>query len=157
MTATGLEPAPADASLVYDHHVPLLFGVAFFAVIVWLIAKAVKKNQQANIWALAGVGAAGPGGRRGRALVLQASRQSSLINTGGGRFESRSMTLDVEVPGHPPFQSSGTFRVPRGFVEAVPGASLEVSVDPNNPSNLEVLGPGGFSGPWIKYGPPNAY
>jgi hypothetical protein len=135
---------------------PVLFAIVCFAVMIWFISASAKRRRS-QMWADSGMGAARPNELRGRALVLKASRQSTLVTTMGGRYESRSMTLDVEVPGLPPFQTSGVFRVPRGIVEAISGASLEVSVDPNNPSSLEVLGPGGFSGPWLQYGPPNAY
>jgi hypothetical protein len=47
--------------------------------------------------------------------------------------------------------------VPRGFVEPIPGSSLEVAVDPKNPRVLVVLGPGGFTGPWLRVGVPFPY
>jgi hypothetical protein len=79
------------------------------------------------------------------------------VTLGGRRFERRGMTLDVEIPGRPPFIASGNFLVPRGIVEATPGASLELAVHPTNQSRIAVLGPGGFTGPWLNYGPPNSY
>jgi hypothetical protein len=82
---------------------------------------------------------------------------SSGVTMNGRRFESRRMTLDVEIPGRPPFVATGTFLVPRGIVEALPGSSLELMVHPTNSSQITVLGPGGFTGPWLRYGPPNAY
>jgi hypothetical protein len=34
---------------------------------------------------------------------------------------------------------------------------LELVVHPTDMSQVTVLGPGGFTGPWLSYGPPNAY
>ncbi len=96
-------------------------------------------------------------GLRGRALVLTAWSMAPGVTIGARRFERRQMTLDVEVEGRPPYEVSGQFLVPRGVVEPIPGASLDVAVDPGNPSNLVVLGPGGFTGPWLNLGAPQPY
>ena len=77
------------------------------------------------------------------------------MRVGMRRFEMRTMTLDVEVPGREPFVMQGTYLCPRG-VEPVPGAALDVALDPRG-NNLVVLGPGGFTGPWINMGPPQPY
>jgi hypothetical protein len=97
------------------------------------------------------------GGLRGRALVLKSSQTVTGVTVGGRRFQSRTMTLDIELHGTRPFVVSGTFLVPRGLVEPIPGCSLEVSVDPKNRQNIAVLGPGGFTGPWLRIGPPALY
>jgi hypothetical protein len=96
-------------------------------------------------------------GVRARGLVLTSNRVSSAVTVNGRRFERRSMTLDVEIPGRAPFVTSGSFLVPRGIVEALPGSSLELAIDPTDASQITVLGPGGFTGPWLKLGPPNPY
>jgi hypothetical protein len=98
-----------------------------------------------------------PRGLAARGLVLTCARVSTGVTIAGRRFESRQMTLDVEIPGRPPYQATGTFLVPRGVVEAIPGSSLELVVHPKNMGRITVLGPGGFTGPWLNYGPPNTY
>jgi hypothetical protein len=103
------------------------------------------------------VGRASAPGLRARGLVLACDRVSSGVTMNGRRFEQRRMTLDVEIPGRAPFVATGTFLVPRGIVEAIPGSSLELAVHPTNMSQITVLGPGGFTGPWLNYGPPNSY
>jgi hypothetical protein len=97
------------------------------------------------------------GSVRARGLVLTCNRVSSGVTINGRRFEQRGMTLDVEIPGRPPFVATGTFLVPRGIVEALPGSSLELDVHPTNMNQITVLGPGGFTGPWLNFGPPNTY
>jgi hypothetical protein len=89
--------------------------------------------------------------------VLSSFQASSAVTISGRRFERRTMTLDVEIPGQAPFITNGTFLIPRGIVEATPGSSLELAVDPGNMRQITVLGPGGFTGPWLNYGPPNTY
>jgi hypothetical protein len=82
---------------------------------------------------------------------------STGVTINGRRFERRTMTLDVEIPGRAPFITNGVFLVPRGIVEATPGSSLELAVHPTKMSQIAVLGPGGFTGPWLNFGPPNTY
>ncbi|HEY5372544.1 MAG TPA: hypothetical protein VIK01_02615 [Polyangiaceae bacterium] len=96
-------------------------------------------------------------GLRGRGLVLSCAQLGTGVTLNGRRFEKRTMTLDVEIPGREPYVSTGDFLVPRGVAETIPGASLDVAVDARNQNQILVLGPGGFSGPWIRVGPPAPY
>ncbi len=92
-----------------------------------------------------------------RGLVLTSAQVAVGVTMNMRRFERRMMTLDVEIPGRAPYICTGSFLIPRGLVEATPGASLELAVDPRNPNNIVVLGPGGFTGPWLNVGPPQPY
>ena len=96
-------------------------------------------------------------GVRARGLVLACDRTSLGLTANGRRFEKWTMTLDIEVPGREPYLSTGNFLVPRGVVETLPGASLDVAVNPSKPHQIAVLGPGGFTGPWLRVGPPAPY
>ena len=93
----------------------------------------------------------------GRGLVLASAQVCTGTTVNGRRFEQRNMTIDVEIPGQPPYVTRGLFLVPRGQGEGIPGSSLDISVDPSNPDRLTILGPGGFSGPWQWTGSPNSY
>jgi hypothetical protein len=96
-------------------------------------------------------------GVRARGLVLACNRVPHGLTAKGRRFEKWTMTLDIEVPGREPYVSTGDFLVPRGIVETVPGASLDLAVNPSKPNQVAVLGPGGFTGPWLRVGPPAPY
>lgn len=97
-------------------------------------------------------------GVRGRALVLASSNIAVGFRIGMRRFERRTMTLEVEIPGREPFIAQGTYPVPRGLVEPIPGSSLDVAIDARGTGQLAVLGPGGFTGPWLNVGgPPQPY
>jgi hypothetical protein len=96
-------------------------------------------------------------GVRGRALVLASTNIAVGFRINMRRFERRTMTLEVEIPGREPFIAQGTYPVPRGLVEPIPGSSLEVAVDPRGSGQIAVLGPGGFTGPWLNVGPPQPY
>ena len=118
-------------------------------VIVFFILTAMLRGSGGGVLALEAKGV------RARGLVLACSPVSlGGATLGGRRFERRTMTLDVEIPGAEPYVSSGNFLIPRGVVEAVPGASLDLAVDRKDKNKIAVLGPGGFSGPWIRVGPP---
>lgn len=88
-------------------------------------------------------------GTPARAIVLSVGSTASRVSLGMRRFERRSVVLDVEVPGQQPYVMSGAVLIPRGVVEVLPGGSVEVRVDPSNPNNVAVMGPGGFTGPWL--------
>ena len=104
--------------------------------------------------------ASGPSAARGlaggrvlaRGLVLSASPFVSGERTQNGqRYELRDLLLDVEVQGQAPYEVSVTPLIPR-ICEARPGAALDLSLDPRNPSDVVVIGPAGASA-WIWRGP----
>ncbi len=124
----------------------------FIVVMTWVIvaggAAARKLKRQLSLET---------NGVRGRALVLSSSFLATGTTINGVRYEQRTMTLDIDIPGRAPYVTSGQFLIPRGLVQPVPGASLDVAVDPSNQNLMSVLGPGGFSGPWIRVGVPAPY
>jgi hypothetical protein len=124
----------------------------FVVVVVWLVvaggAAARKLKRQMSLET---------NGVRGRALVLSSSLLTTGTRINGVRYEQRTLTLDIDIPGRAPYVISGQFLIARGLVEPVPGASLDVAVDPSNQNSILVLGPGGFSGPWIRVGVPAPY
>ncbi len=89
-------------------------------------------------------GLLGARGIPGRGLVLSAQRTATEASSGAQRFEVRSIVLDVEVPGKPPYEVSLSAMIPR-ICEALPGAAFDLRVDPANPNNLAVVGPAGSS------------
>lgn len=127
-----------------------IVALVIFFIIFALVKSAARSSGAGRFDRLAS------GGIRGRALVLAASSTPlQATRVGMRRFEMRTMTLDVEVPGRAPVVMQGTYLCPRG-VEPVPGAALDVALDANG-ANLVVLGPGGFTGPWLNMGPPQPY
>jgi len=85
-----------------------------------------------------------------RGLILSANRTSSDVTYGGQRFEVRALVLDVEVPGKAPYEVSLNAMIPR-ICEALPGATLDLQVDPAKPNNLAIVGPAGSS-QWLGAG-----
>jgi hypothetical protein len=140
--------------MIASRFVGELVIVAVIALIIWLIGSAAKRGAARGVAAL---GQVRQNGMPGRGLVLASSVISVGTTVGGRRFEQRTMTIEVEVAGRAPYVIQGTFLIPRGLVEAIPGSSLELAVDPSAPNNLVVLGPGGFTGPWLNIGPPQPY
>jgi hypothetical protein len=102
-----------------------------------------------------------PGGRLGgalgrvlgsgveaRGIVLSADRMPlSSTTIGGMRFETRNLRLDIEVPGQAPYEIMVAPLIPR-ICEVFPGSTLDLRVDPTNPSKVTVVGPAGSSG-WM--------
>ena len=131
-----------------------VIGIALVVIVIWLMARAGSGNLLTSVSAIDSLARKGV---RARGLVLASNQMSNGVTLSGRRFERRMLTLDVEIPGRPPFVTSGLFLVPRGIVEATPGSSLELAVHPSNMTKIAVLGPGGFTGPWLNFGPPNTY
>jgi hypothetical protein len=127
-----------------------IVGLIIFFVIFILI-----KSANTRALGVSGYDRLAKNGVRGRALVLASSNIAVSFRIGMRRFERRSMTLEVELQGREPFIAQGTYPVPRGLVEPIPGSTLDVAVDPRG--NIAVLGPGGFTGPWLNIGPPQPY
>jgi hypothetical protein len=121
--------------------VPALIIIAVVcAIIGFSILSSRSQAQQ--------LGALNTGGILGRGLILQASSTISgraLVN--GQRYEMRALVLDIELPGQPPYEVSVTPAIPR-IVEALPGAAVDVRVDPKDPQNVSIVGPAGSSG-WL--------
>ena len=126
--------------------IPFLFFVIIFVVV------AVTKSMAAS-----GRNRLTQSGLRGRGLILSSSQTATNTRMGMQRFEQLQMTLEIEVQGVAPYVIQGVFLVPRGMVDAIPGSSLEIAVDRSNPSSVVVLGPGGFTGPWLNSGPPQPF
>jgi hypothetical protein len=145
----------------FDVIIPIVVIAVIGLVGVFVLLAIVRALRRASTNLLLGstsvMDSISPQGVRARGLVLTSNRVSSGVTVNGRRFERRSMTLDIEIPGRPPFVTSGSFLVPRGIVEALPGSSLELSIHATDMSQITVLGPGGFTGPWLKPGPPNTY
>lgn len=129
--------------------VTLVIIVAVFGLIIFSSSAASRKARRFLTLETKGL--------RGRGLVLSCAQLGTGVTLNGRRFEKRTMTLDVEIPGREPYVSTGDFLVPRGVAETIPGASLDVAVDAKDQNQILVLGPGGFSGPWIRIGPPGPY
>jgi hypothetical protein len=140
--------------MIASRFVGELVIIAIVALVIWLISAAVKRGAAQGPAAL---GSLAQSGMPGRGLVLASSVISVGTRVNGQRFEQRAMTIEVEVAGRAPYVIQGTFLMPRGLVDAIPGSSLDLAVDPSSPSTIVVLGPGGFTGPWLNYGPPQPY
>ena len=130
----------------------------FFAVIGFFVIRFVWRTFFSNsALTTGGLDRLAARGIPARGLVLTCSPNVVGVTLSMRRYEKRNMTIDVDVPGRPPYQSTGLYLVPRGLIEIIPGASLDLAVDPKNPNTIAVLGPGGFTGPWLRLGPPQPF
>jgi hypothetical protein len=84
-----------------------------------------------------------------RGILLQVSSIATKVpGTRLRRFESRSVTIDIEVPGTAPYVATVNAVIPSNLVrDVLPGATVELRVDPKNGNNIAIVGPGvGFIG-----------
>ena len=87
-------------------------------------------------------------GMQGCGVVLDVSSWGTRTIMGARRFEQRFITLDIEVPGQAPYMVRGQQLIPTALLRRVlPGATLQVRVDPGNPSNIALPTPGQIFAP----------
>ncbi|HEV7556956.1 MAG TPA: hypothetical protein VGO00_15930 [Kofleriaceae bacterium] len=88
-------------------------------------------------------------GTPARGILLSVTSYSNRVqgSTTQRRFVSRSVTIDVEVPGQAPYEVTTNLIIPSNLDrDILPGATVELRVDPRNPSRMAIVGPGaGFS------------
>jgi hypothetical protein len=59
------------------------------------------------------------------------------------RIQQRQMAIDVEVPGYAPYVVDTAVYVPPNMLrDVLPGATVELRIDPKNRQNIAVVGPG---------------
>jgi hypothetical protein len=83
-----------------------------------------------------------------RGILLQVAQTSSgLGGPIGRRFQRRSIRIDIEVPGHAPYEINAFAWIPMNCVrDVLPGATVELRVDPTNRQKFAIIGPGvGFA------------
>ena len=63
------------------------------------------------------------------------------------RYEKRGMTIDVEIPGRAPYEVTTVSFVPTNLSrDVLPGCTVELRVNPRNPNQIAIVGPGvGFA------------
>ncbi len=84
-------------------------------------------------------------GAPARGILLQVS--STGVRVPGGtqlrRFQRRQISLDVEIDGETPYETSTTPLFPTNLVsDILPGATVELRVDRKNRDNIAIVGPG---------------
>lgn len=96
------------------------------------------------------------GGVPGRGILLVVAPTATRQLVGGQPYEVRQMTLDVEVPGKPPYEVSCSPLYPANLSgDMLPGATVELRVDPKNPQSIAIVGPGvGFAAAGLLTTPP---
>ena len=59
------------------------------------------------------------------------------------RFESRFVTMDVEIPGQAPYIVQMSPMIPANMSrDILPGATVELRLDPKRPNLIAIVGPG---------------
>jgi hypothetical protein len=83
-------------------------------------------------------------GLQASGVLIWVSTQRTLWGTASqGYYEVRKVALTVEIPGQEPYQNECSIYVPANLRRLIiPGATLELRVDPGLPTNIAVYGPG---------------
>jgi hypothetical protein len=80
-----------------------------------------------------------------RGILLRVDIPLTRWSAEGGRqlFQRRQLRIDVELPGRAPYEVDQLVQFPTNLSKLIlPGATVELRVDPKNPKKLVVSGPG---------------
>ena len=114
-----------------------VFGLIVIAVIVMVIKGAAGGGSTGQYDRLLATGVPA------RGILLQVSSTGTKVGAVSRRFELRTVSIDVEIPGQAPYEIRATPVIPLNLVrDVLPGATVELRVDPTNPANMAIIGPG---------------
>ncbi|HET9992681.1 MAG TPA: hypothetical protein VFQ65_29305 [Kofleriaceae bacterium] len=116
------------------------FAIVMAFAVIWIIAAAAKASGSASYTRLARSGTPARG-----ILLAVASTPGTSVGIGLNKLQSRQVTIDIEVPGQPPYELTTTLLIPLNLVrDVLPGATVELRVGSRN--QVVVVGPGvGFT------------
>jgi len=116
---------------------------AFFGFVVLFVFIFVLKGAKALSVGGTGYDALVARGIPARGILLAVAPTGTKAGTQARRFEIRQVRIDVEIPGQAPYETNATPMIPINLVrDVLPGATVELRVDPKNPSNMAIIGPG---------------
>lgn len=117
-------------------------GLVVFAIFIFFIVLVVRANGAAQR-AIAAQLALVQSGIPAQGILLQVDPTGTRQMFNGWPYERRGVTLDVEMPGQPPYQLRTTPLFPVSMMRSVlPGVSVQLRVDPKNAQVVAVVGPG---------------
>ena len=122
------------------------FGIVVIVVVVWLIIKVASSSSGPTT--PRGYNALLQNGTPARGILLSVSNMSAgSAGVGMYKFQQRTVSIDIEVPGQPAYEAMVTALIPLNLVrDVLPGATVELRVDPKDPNNIAIVGPGvGFN------------
>jgi hypothetical protein len=110
-------------------------------VVVWAIVRAAGGGGRSYSWLASH-------GTPARGILLQVDATGTPVEgllTPG--IQRRGVTIDIEIPGQPPYVVSASAYLPRNLApDVLPGATVELRVHPRQRSNIAIVGPGtGFA------------
>jgi hypothetical protein len=111
--------------------------LAVFVGVIWLIVQIVRGGT-ANTRLM-------NTGRVARGILLRVDIPLTRWSAEGGRtnFRTFGMRIDVELPGQAPYEIDRQVSFPTNMGKLIlPGATVELRVDPKNKNNVLIVGPG---------------
>jgi hypothetical protein len=106
-------------------------------LVIVLVAMAAKRAPTGQYdWLLAN-------GIPARGILLMVASTGTKLGTPSRRYEVRQVYIDIEIPGREPYEINANPAIPINLVrDVLPGATVELRVDPKNPANIAIVGPG---------------
>ncbi len=113
--------------------------IGFLILVIWFVVRPMVRSARGMGQSFGG--SLGLGGTPARGILLAVDSTGTRAGT---NQESRRVTIDIEVPGQPPYEVRTVATFPtclRGDV--LPGATVELRVNPkNHNAPVSIVGPG---------------
>jgi hypothetical protein len=121
--------------------------VAVVVIFLWLFKLATSPGSTGST-SPSGYQALLRNGLPARGILLSVtSTPSGSVGVGLYKLQLRQVSLDIELPGQAPYETTTTVAIPLNLVrDVLPGATVELRVDRKHPDNIAIVGPGvGFN------------
>lgn len=106
--------------------------------VIWAISNGAKRKGSVS-----GFDQLMATGIPAKGILLQVSSTGTKVGLATRRFDVRQVTVDVEIPGQPPYVVTTSPAIPINFVrDVLPGATVELRVDRKDNTKLVIVGPG---------------
>lgn len=133
----------------------MVAGLIIVFVVVWIVIKAASGITGGNLSGVPAVARILRKGVPARGILLSVSSTSAgSVGVAPMRYQLRDCVMDIEIPGRPPYEAQVRPYIPSNLArDILPGATVELRVDPRQPTQVVVVGPGvGFNAALLNAG-----
>jgi hypothetical protein len=114
-------------------------AIVFLILVIFFVVRPMVRAARGT--GLSFGGSLGLGGTPARGILLAVSSTGNRVGT---NLESRQVTIDIEIPGQPPYEVRTVAMFPTSLRgDVLPGATVELRVHPSDrTARVSIVGPG---------------
>ena len=114
-------------------------AIVFLILVIFFVVRPMVRAARGAGMSFGG--SLGLDGTPARGILLAVAPTGTRVGT---NYESRLVTIDIEVPGQPPYEVRTLARFPTSLrADVLPGATVELRVNPKSrTAPVSIVGPG---------------